>query len=71
MYPRSNENEITDTLHKMEICRGSQRRGARKNTKYINRAEILKKEKRKKKLLQINLLTVNYHSKQGNNQQII
>lgn len=43
-----NENEITDALRKMETCRGSQTGGVRKNTKYINREEILKKEEGKK-----------------------
>lgn len=58
MYPRSNENEIRDTLHKIETCRDSQTEGARKNTKYIKRTEILRKEKGKNQF-HINLLTVN------------
>lgn len=39
------ENEITHALHKMETCRGTQTEGARKNTMYSSRAEILKKKK--------------------------
>lgn len=54
-----NENEITNTLHKMETCRGRQTEGARKNTKYRNRAEILKKEKRTKPVSDKHILTVN------------
>lgn len=51
-----NENEITDALRKMETRRGSHTGGAKKITKYSNRAEILKKEK---KICQMNLVTVN------------